>query len=138
MRIKVVTMGMKPQPAKKAVKRKKASKVKRFMFWKGATVGYSERFFFYIPHHPSLSNVQINYFSSAKKKRRASKLSVIEMLERKNERKADLKEKELEQRQRELEFQRQKYEEEATERKARLQLELEERRAFMSLLKDKL
>ena len=59
------------------------------------------------------------------------------MLERKNERKVDLKEKELEQRQRELEFQRQKYEE-ATETKARLQLELEERRAFMSLLKDKL
>ena len=38
----------------------------------------------------------------------------------------------------ELEFQRQKYEEEATERKARLQLELEERGAFMFLLKDKL
>ena len=131
----MVTMKMKPQPAKKAVKRKKASKVKRFMFWKG--VGYSGRFLFYIPHHPSLSNVQINYFSSAKKKRRASKLSAIEMLEHKNERKADLKEKELEHRQRELEFQRQKYEE-ATERKARLQLELEERRAFMSLLKDKL
>ena len=105
------------------------------MFWKG--VGYSGRFFFNIPHHPSLSNAQTNYFSSAKKKRRAAKLSAIEMLERKNERKADLKEKELEQRQREFEFQRQKYEE-ATERKARLQLELEERRAFMSLLKDKL
>ena len=72
--------------SEKAVKRKKASKVKRFMFWKG--VGYSGRFF-YIPHHPSLSNVQINYFSSAKKKRRASKLSAqIEMLECKNERKA--------------------------------------------------
>ena len=98
----MVTMEMEPQPAKKAVKRKKASKVKRFMFWKG--VGYSGKFF-YIPHHPSLSNVQ---------------------------RKADLKEKELEQQQRELEFQRQKYEEEATERKARLQLELEECRAFMS------
>ena len=60
------------------------------------------------------------------------------MLERKNERKVDLKEKELEQWQRELGFQRQKYEEEATERKERLQLELEERRAFMSLLKDKI
>ena len=59
------------------------------------------------------------------------------MLERKNERKVGLQEKELAQRQRELEFQRQKYEEEAPERKARLQLELEERRAFMSLLKDK-
>lgn len=95
-------------------------------------------FFLYIPHHPSLSNIQINYFSSAKNKRRAFKLSAIEMLERKNKRKADLKEKDFEQRQRELEFQRQKYEVEATERKARLQLELEERRAFMSLLKDKL
>ena len=98
------------------------------MFWKG--VGYPGRFF-YIPQHPSLSNVQINYFSSVEKKMRASKLSAIEMLERKNERKVDLKEKELEQRQRELEFRRQKYEE-ATETKVRLQLELEERRAFMS------
>ena len=79
-----------------------------------------------------------NYFFSAKKKRRGSKLSAIEMLERKNERKADFKEKELEQQQRELEFQRQKYEEEAKERKARLELELEEQRAFILLLKDKL
>ena len=91
-----------------------------------------------MPHHPSLSNVQINYFSSAKKKMKASKLSAIEMLGRKNERKADFKEKQLEQRQRELEFQRQKYDEETTERKARLELELEECRAFISLLKDKL
>ena len=79
IRIKVVTMEMKPQPAKKVVQRKKASKVKRFMFWKG--VGHSGRFF-YISHHPSSSNAQINYFSSAKKKRRTSKLSAIEMLER--------------------------------------------------------
>ena len=106
------------------------------MFWKG--IGYSGRFFIYIPHHLSLSNVHINYFSSVKKNRTAPKLSAIEMLERKNERKADFKEKELEQRQRELEFQKQKYEEEATERKARLELELEQSRAFISLLKDKL
>ena len=51
------------------------------------------------------------------------------MLERKNERKANFKEKELEQRQRELEFHHQKYEEDATERKARPELELEARGA---------
>ena len=88
----MVMMEMKPQPAEKAEKRKKASKVKRFMFWKG--VGYSGRFF-YISHRPSLSNAQINYFFSAKKKKIAFKLSAIEMLERKNKRKADLKEKEF-------------------------------------------
>ena len=117
MRIKVVTMEMKPQPAKKAVKRKKGKQGKKIHVLEGSRV--LREVSFCIPHHPSLSNVQINCFSSAKKKRRASKLSAIEMLERKNERKADLKEKELDQRQRELEFQRQKYEE-PTERKARL------------------
>ena len=61
------------------------------MFWR--EWGILRHVLFYIPHHPSLSNVQINYFSSAKKKRRASKLSDIEMLEHKNESKADLKEK---------------------------------------------
>ena len=121
--------------SKKSSKKKKGKQGKKVHVLEGSRV--LREVLFYIPHHPSLSNVQTNYFSSAKKKRRASRLSAIEMLERKNERKADLKEKELEQRQREIEFQRQKYEE-ATERKARLQLELEERRAFMSLLKDKL
>ena len=72
-----------------------------------------------------------------KKKKRASKLSVIEMLEKKNERKANFKELELEQRKKEFEIQKQKYEE-AAERREKLQLELEEKRAFLALLKNRL
>ena len=73
-----------------------------------------------------------------KKKKRALKLSAIEMLEKKNERKANFKELELEQRKKEFEFQKQKYEEEAAERREKLQLELEEKRAFLALLKTRL
>ena len=73
-----------------------------------------------------------------KKKKRASKLSAIEMLEKKNERKANFKELELEQRKKEFEIQKQKYEEEAAERREKLQLELEEKRAFLALLKNRL
>ena len=73
-----------------------------------------------------------------KKKKRASKLTALEMLEEKNKQKADLKEKELEQRRLELEFQKRKYEYEAKERKERLNQELEERRLLFALLKDKL
>ena len=71
-----------------------------------------------------------------KKKKRASKLSAIEMLEKKNERQANFKELELEQRKKEFEFQKQKCEEEAAERREKLQLELEEKRAFLALLKN--
>ena len=60
------------------------------------------------------------------------------MLEKKNERKANFKELELEQRKKEFEFQKQKYEEEAAERWEKLQLELEEKRAFLALLKTRL
>ena len=60
------------------------------------------------------------------------------MLEKKNERKANFKELELEQRKKEFEFQKQKYEEEAAERREKLQLELEEKRAFLALLKTRL
>ena len=55
--------------SEKAV-REKGKQGKKVHVLEGSTEGYSGRFF-YIPHHPSLSNVQINYFSSAKKKGRA-------------------------------------------------------------------
>ena len=70
--------------------------------------------------------------------KRASRLSAIQMLQDKYERKADFKERELEQRKSEFELQKRKYEEEALEHKEKLKLELEERRLFLSLLKDKL
>ena len=73
-----------------------------------------------------------------KKEKRGSRLSALEMLEEKSERKAKIKEQELELRQREFEFQKQKYEDKAAERKAKLQLELEERRVFLSVLKGKI
>ena len=59
------------------------------------------------------------------------------MLEKKNERKANFKELELEQRKKEFEFEKQKYEAEAAERWEKLWLEIEEKRAFLALLKDR-
>ena len=75
---------------------------------------------------------------AVKIKKRASKLTAIEMLEKKNERKVNFKELEIEQRKKEFEFEKQKYEEEATERREKLRLEIEEKRAFLALLKDRL
>ena len=60
------------------------------------------------------------------------------MLEQKNERKADLKERELKLKSEELQLQKQKFEQEAAERKERLNLELEERRMFLQILKEKM
>ena len=71
-------------------------------------------------------------------KKRASKLSAIEMLGMKNVRKANFKELEAEQRKKEFEFQKQKYEEEAAKRQEKLELELEERKTFLALLKNRL
>ena len=67
--------------------------------------------------------------------KRATKLSAIEMLERKYEKKAALKERELELKKIELDLQRWKMDMEEEERKQRLQLELEEKRAFLDLFK---
>jgi hypothetical protein len=75
---------------------------------------------------------------SRKPRKRASRLSVMNMLEEKYDRKASLKEQELKQRMLEFEFEKQKFEIEAAERKERLDLELEEKRMMLSLLKDKL
>ena len=67
-------------------------------------------------------------------RRRASKLSAVEILTQKYAQKAEYKEKELEVRKQELEFQQKNKE----ERKAKLELEFEERRAMLALLKDRL
>lgn len=60
------------------------------------------------------------------------------MIQAKFERKASLKEQELHQRKLELEFEKAKVDMEASEREKRLNMEMEERRAFLNLLKDKL
>ena len=64
--------------------------------------------------------------------------SAVQMLEQKNERKADLKERELKLKSEELQLQKKKFEQEAAERKERLKLELEERRMFLQILKEKM
>ena len=74
----------------------------------------------------------------SKVRKRSSKLSVLEMLDRKYEKKAELKEKQIEQKQLELELKMKKHDEEAEERKQRFQLEMEERRAFLELLKSRI
>ena len=63
------------------------------------------------------------------KRRRASKLTAIEFMEKTFFKKADLKEKVLA-----LELQQKKFEAEEEERKQRLQLEMEERRAIIEML----
>ena len=82
----------------------------------------------------------IIYLATKRKaiKKRASRLSAVQMLEKKNERKAELKEKELQLRAEELELQKKRFEEEAEERKERLKFELEERRIFLQVLRDRL
>lgn len=71
-------------------------------------------------------------------RKRATRLSAVQMLEKKNERKADLKEKELKLKSEELELQKKKFEQEAAEKRERLKLELEERRMFLQVLKEKM
>ena len=75
------------------------------------------------------------------KRRRASKLSVMEMLEQKMQRKSELKERELEIRKMELELQKKKMDREEEERKRqeeerqkRMELEFLERRAMLELI----
>ena len=75
------------------------------------------------------------------KRRRASKLSVMEMLEQKMQKKSELKERELEIRQMELELQKKKMDNEERERKTleeerqkRMELEFAERRAMLELI----
>ena len=65
----------------------------------------------------------------------ASKISAIEMLKKKYDKKAELKEKEIELRRIELQLKKRKMENEEEERKKRVELELEERRAMLELLR---
>ena len=60
------------------------------------------------------------------------------MLGTKNVRKANFKELQSEQRKKEFDFEKQKYKEEAADRQDKLELELEERKAFLALLKNRL
>jgi cytochrome c biogenesis protein ResB len=76
--------------------------------------------------------------SGCQKKKRVSKHSVLQMMQEKFERKASLKEQELHQRKLEFELEKAKFDLEANERKQRLNIEMEERRAFLNLMKDKL
>ncbi|XP_067035116.1 uncharacterized protein [Acropora muricata] len=73
-----------------------------------------------------------------KVQQRASKRSAIDMLTQKNNQKVDVKKEELALRRMELDFQKEKYAAEADERKTKLEMEMQERRAILSLLKDRL
>jgi len=82
-----------------------------------------------------MDNSLLIFYSTARKPRaRASKQTVIGMLETKYEKKAALKEQELKQRAAEFEFQKKKYEDEEDKRK----LELEERRLFLNMFQKKM
>ena len=84
--------------------------------------------------------LKLNYVGRPKEKtkRRCSKLSAVEMLANKYSQKAEFKKEELDVRRMELEFAKEKYAAEAEERRAtRMELEIEERRALLSLLKDR-
>ena len=82
-------------------------------------------------------NHLVNCFLDEKKtkRRRLSKLTAIEMLDKKNKKKAEAREKELELRQRELDFNRMKFETESEERRERFRLECEEHKTMLELLK---
>lgn len=67
-----------------------------------------------------------------------SKRSAIDMLTEKNNQKVEVKKEELALRRMELDFQKEKYAAEADERKTKLEMEMQERRAILSLLKDRL
>ena len=75
----------------------------------------------------------LSFFVKGLKRRRASKLTAIEFMEKKYLKKAELKEKELVLRRVELKLQQKKFEAEE-ERKQQLQLEMEERRAIIEML----
>ena len=72
-----------------------------------------------------------------KTKRHCSKLSAMEMLVNKYSQKAEFEKEELDVRRMELEFSKEKYAAQEEERRARVELEIEERRALLSLLKDR-
>ena len=67
--------------------------------------------------------------------KRTTKVSAIELLEKKHEEKAKIRREELEVRTMELDLQRKKWDMEEQERNARLEMDIEQRRLFMDLLK---
>ena len=89
------------------------------------------------PNILQFHHFHVSFAKARKTKKRASKLTALQMLEEENKQKAVLKEKKLEERRLELEFQKRKYGDEAKERKERLNQELKERRLLFALLKDK-
>ena len=68
----------------------------------------------------------------------ASKLSAMEMLNQKYERKAELKDKELEVRKMEIELQKRKFEEESEGGNIRFKMEMDERKLMLKMLQDKM
>ena len=86
-----------------------------------------------------ITDHQLSWFILGKKlKKKASKLSAVEMLSQKYQQKAELKEKELEVRKMEIELQKRKFEEESEERKIRFKLEMEERKVMLEMLQKKM
>ena len=86
-------------------------------------------------------NVYLCWIAAKKGKtprKRATRLSVVQMIDEKSKRKTELKARELEIREKELALQKQKFQEEAEERKEKFKLEMEERRMFMQFMRDRL
>lgn len=83
----------------------------------------------YNMHYLILSLSLTSHSNYAEGKKRASKLSAIEMLERNYKRKAELKEQELELKRMELEITQRRLAMEEEERKQRLQMEMEEKKS---------
>ena len=97
---------------------------------------------FFIPFFLHIYTLTSNLGRANAKRRRASKLSVMEMLEQKMQRKSELKERELEIRRMELDLQKRKMDREEEEQKRleeerqkRMELEFKERRAMLELIK---
>ena len=86
-------------------------------------------------------SLSLSLVGSSKKQRRMSKLSAMEMLGKRLERKSELKQQEIELRRMELEIKQRQLEQEnedklrvEEERKARMELEFAERRALLELV----
>ena len=96
---------------------------------------------FFVPFFLHIYTLTSNLGRANAKRRRASKLSVMEMLEQKMQRKSELKEREMEIRRMELDLQKRKMDREEEEQKRlderqkRMELEFEERRAMLELIK---
>ena len=88
-----------------------------------------------------LKDIFSHFANKGKQPKRATKLSVVELMEKKFQSNLKLREKELELKQMELELQKQKMDQEreektnlAEERKQRVDLEFQERRLMLQLL----